>query len=257
MPPEGVEQNLETALASLKSIIKQQHKTLNVLLTNVEHLKTTKDKTKSPTVIKAMDEVIGASEALKTITKSVHSAYYEAEKAAIRVKYTDQHTTSRTIQETILKVCEDLKDRLDKQQEDINDLKSYQASPATSYASKARTPNMIPPIVADPTAGQLTPEQSAQAWTKVTRAKTKYNATNVQRSEEKKTKEKKKNTSFPDAITVKPGVGKTVANILKSMRKDVDVEATGAQISSISESRNGEILIKIKAKEMERTALEE
>lgn len=41
------------------------------------------------------------------------------------------------------------------------------------------------------------------------------------------------------------------------MRKDVDVEATGAQTSSISESRNGEILIIIKAKDMERTALEE
>ncbi|XP_022162919.1 uncharacterized protein LOC111028539 [Myzus persicae] len=69
--------------------------------------------------------------------------------------------------------------------------------------------------------------------------------------------EKKKNSPFPDAIAVKPGDGETVADILKSMKKDVDVEATGAQISSISESRNGEIVIKIKAKDTERTALEE
>lgn len=113
--------------------------------------------------MKAMDEVIGSSEALKTVTSSVHSAYYEAEKAATRAKNIDQHTTSRTIQETILKVCEDLKDRLDKQQEDIKDLKSFQAAPALSYASKARVLNRIPPIVADPTAGQPTPEQSTQA----------------------------------------------------------------------------------------------
>jgi len=41
------------------------------------------------------------------------------------------------------------------------------------------------------------------------------------------------------------------------MRKDVDFETTGAQISSISESRSGEILIKLKSKDAERTALEE
>ncbi|KAL5246231.1 hypothetical protein ACI65C_013639 [Semiaphis heraclei] len=154
----GAEQNLETALANLKSIIKQQYKALNVLLTNVEHLKTTKDKTKSPTVMKAMDEVIGSSEALKTVTSSVHSAVYETEKVAIRAKNTDQHTMSRTIQETILKVCEDLKDRLDKQQEDIKDLKNSQAAPASSYSSKARVQKKIPSIVANPMAGQPTAE---------------------------------------------------------------------------------------------------
>jgi len=186
-----VEQNLETTLANLKSIIKQQYKALNVLLTNVEHLKTTKDKTKSPTVMKAMDEVIDSSEALKTVTSSVHNAFYEAKKAAIRAKNTDQHTTSHTIQETILKVCEDLKDRLDKQQEDIKDLKSSQAAPASSYASKARVLNKIHSIVTDPTAGQPSAELSTQVWTTVTKAKTKYNATKVQRSKEKnKPKEK-------------------------------------------------------------------
>lgn len=41
------------------------------------------------------------------------------------------------------------------------------------------------------------------------------------------------------------------------MRKDVDLETTGAQISSISESRKGEILIKLRSKDAERTALEE
>jgi len=164
--------------------MKQQYKALNLLMTNVEHLKTTKEKTKSPTVMNAMDEVIDSSEALKSATTSVHSAYYDVEKAAIRAKNSDQHTTSRTIQETILKVCEDLKDRMDKQQEDIKELKSSQAAPVPSYSSKAGALSMFPPIVADPTAGPSTPEQSTQAWTKVNRAKSKYNEEKNQNQEE-------------------------------------------------------------------------
>lgn len=37
----------------------------------------------------------------------------------------------------------------------------------------------------------------------------------------------------------------------------MDIDKTGAQVTSISESRNGKILIKLKAKNTERAALEE
>lgn len=73
---------------------------------------------------------------------------------------------------------------------------------------------------------------------------------------ENKPNRRRNKTLLPDAIAVKPGHRETVANILKAMRKNVDLESTGAQISSISESRNGEILIKLKAKGKERAALE-
>lgn len=67
----------------------------------------------------------------------------------------------------------------------------------------------------------------------------------------------KKSIPLPDAIAVKPGHGETVADILKAMRKDVDLETTGAQKASILESRGGEILIKVKSKDAERSALED
>lgn len=37
----------------------------------------------------------------------------------------------------------------------------------------------------------------------------------------------------------------------------MNIETTGAQVTSVTESRNGEILIKLKSKEAERLALEE
>lgn len=41
------------------------------------------------------------------------------------------------------------------------------------------------------------------------------------------------------------------------MRRDINIKTTGVQVSSISDSRNGKILIKLKSKEAERLALEE
>jgi len=103
----------------------------------MDYLKLTREKTKSTTVVSAIYEVLGSIEALKTITSSVHSAFYEAEKAAIRTKTPDHNAANLANQEAILKICEDLKSCVNKQQEDINVLKITQAAPGPSYALKA------------------------------------------------------------------------------------------------------------------------
>lgn len=66
---------------------------------------------------------------------------------------------------------------------------------------------------------------------------------------------RRKKPSLPDAIAVKPGEGETAASIIRMMRNEVDIETTGAHVTSVTESRNGEILIKLKSKEAERLAL--
>lgn len=134
---KGKEPNLLAAMANLKSAIKQQNKALNALLTNVDHLKVTKEKTKSPTVARAIEEVESSTEALRASTSSVHSAFYEVEKTAIRTNTQDQNAANLNIQEAILKICEDLKVCVNKQQEEINVIKTTQAALVPSYASKA------------------------------------------------------------------------------------------------------------------------
>lgn len=284
----GAEHSLETTLANLKSAIKHQYKALNAMMKNVDHLNVIKEKTRSTAITNAIDEVIHSSEALMSATTSVHGTYYEAEKAAFRTKDTHQHTTSPNIQEAILKVCEDLKDRLDKQQEDINELKTLQATSTPSYASRVGALNMPPPAVDDLLAGPSTAEQSSQAWTKVNRAKSKHNprtspnsepATKGSDTEVRATVNKKKKTRKPsnasandgkspglvsskrprrpppDAIAIKPAKEQTFADILKAVR-EVDVDKTGAHITSIAESRGGEVLIKVARGESKRSDLE-
>lgn len=45
---------------------------------------------------------------------------------------------------------------------------------------------------------------------------------------------KRKKPPLPDAIAVKPGDGESVATIIRTMT--IDIETTGAQVASISES---------------------
>lgn len=103
------EQNMNLAMASLKNMIKQQYKTINALLAATDQLTLAREKTKSPLVENAIEQVIGSVEALKTSTSSVHGAFYEAEKAAIRGSTSDQGVASLANQEAILKICDELK----------------------------------------------------------------------------------------------------------------------------------------------------
>ncbi|KAL4153928.1 hypothetical protein QTP88_001761 [Uroleucon formosanum] len=78
------ELSIHMALDNLKNMIKQQNKIITGILTATDHLRTCKKKTKSPVVADAIDYVINSTGNLKSCTSSLHSAYYEAEKASIR-----------------------------------------------------------------------------------------------------------------------------------------------------------------------------
>ena len=58
-------------------MIKQQNKALTSLLATTDHLNLAKEKTKSQTVINAIDQVIGTAEALRSVRNGVHDAVYE------------------------------------------------------------------------------------------------------------------------------------------------------------------------------------
>lgn len=57
--------------------------------------------------------------------------------------------------------------------------------------------------------------------------------------------ENKKRKPLPDSIAVKPGSGETNRDILTAIKQSVDIENIGAKVATITESRNGEILIRL------------
>jgi len=70
-------------------------------------------------------------------------------------------------------------------------------------------------------------------------------------------KRKRKKPPPPDAIAVKLREGESEADILKAIKQDVEIDTIGAQVSTIKESRSGEIIIKLTSKDLKRAALEE
>ena len=59
----------------------------------------------------------------------------------------------------------------------------------------------------------------------------------------------------PDSISLKPENGETYSDILKAIRQKFDINAIGSQVSKISESRNGEIIIRLNHKDKKREVL--
>jgi len=60
-----------------------------------------------------------------------------------------------------------------------------------------------------------------------------------------------------DAIAVKPANGESPTDILKRIKQGVDIESIGAQVSSIIESQNGELIIRLHPKDSKRLELED
>lgn len=63
--------------------------------------------------------------------------------------------------------------------------------------------------------------------------------------------------NVPDAIAVKPGTGATFEDVLRSVRQKVNVDEIGARITSITESRNGEVLFRLPRGDKKKKELEE
>jgi len=124
-----------------------KNKIISDLLVGIDHLTLVKEKSRSPQVKEAIDIVAGKVEKLHTNKSSLHSAFFEVEKAGARTmteqKPADpQPERSAKVhdkQEAILKACEALAVSLAKQQEDINAIKHTHHISSPSYSSKAGT----------------------------------------------------------------------------------------------------------------------
>ena len=251
------EVNIHKALATLKNAIKQQNKAINRLLEATDQLLFTKEKSKSNTIINAIDQVTESAETLRPVTNSVHNAFYEAEKAAIRGSDRDQKVGSLANQEAILKVCDELKECVSKQQEDINALKNSQHTTRPTYAQQTRgktDPREDPAHSSKRDTEAKTPHQGqpTKEWSEVRRSKAKTKTAGKPRDTPKTP-----GRSLSDAIAVRPETGETYTDILKTIKEKVDIDAIGSQVASIRESRNGEILIRLKREDTKREELVE
>ena len=60
-----------------------------------------------------------------------------------------------------------------------------------------------------------------------------------------KPKVKTKVRTHADAVLIRPNTAKTIASVLLDIRKEVNLEETGAIIRSIRQTRNGAVLIEL------------
>lgn len=245
-------------------MIKQQNKLINVLIDRADHLGFVRKKTKASQVREAIDAITEAVATINENKPDLHNAFYEVEKAAAKTSPEQRqgappHDLAKSIakQEVILRICEEMMASVAKQQEDIHQLKRSQLLPTPTYASIADrlTPSLhiTPP---DHELGVVDTRSHADfpapSWTKVERKKANRKALTEKRGTNAREKTKR---SLPDAIAIKPGNGECNHDILKSIKDDVDLESIGAHVSSITESRNGEILLKLGSGDSKKTEL--
>lgn len=74
---------------------------------------------------------------------------------------------------------------------------------------------------------------------------------------EKEMNKKWKKSPLPDAIAVRPSPGESFADILKTVRRNVNLETIRSTVTSIKESKGGELLIRLPRKETKRKELEQ
>jgi len=95
-------------------------------------------------------------------------------------------------------------------------------------------------------------EQPTQEWSEVRSSKAKTKTTGKPR-DTPKTPER----LLSDPIAVRPENSETYTDILKEIKQKVDIDAIGFQVASIRESRDGEILIRLKREDTKREELVE
>jgi len=132
-------------MTARKNKIKQQNKLISTLMSSMDDLNLAKEKTKSPHVQGAIEKVIEIAEEISSNRNSLHSAFYEAEKTATKISAeqasthaADKMSISLSNQDAILKICQELKTTVEKQQADIDTLKSNQPNPTLTYAQQTK-----------------------------------------------------------------------------------------------------------------------
>lgn len=168
-------------MSNLKNLIKLQNIMMNALIDTSDQLNSIKEKSKSLQVREAINAVLEAVETLSTNRNSIHGGFYEAQKVAVKAiseqKATaplhDQNAARLATQEAILKVCEELKASVAKQQEDINLLKTSRPPLALTNAGTP-TPEEFQLRLQPPTSTSFTPaprDTGPESWSVVGRKK--------------------------------------------------------------------------------------
>jgi len=252
----------QIALVNLKSMMKQQNKIINCILAATEHLQICKDKSKSPTIIEVIEGVTEATESLRECTGRLHNAFYETEMALNR-ETNEKKTVTDTATPTLVENREainELRGMMERQGAILEGLSKQvgqqyqQTANRPSYASQARAYGNSQQETAKKKENETgTPHQGqeTQSWTKVTRKRTPAKTTGKSLGQNPKIPRK----LLSDSIAVKPENGETYSGILKEIKEKVDIESIGSQVASITESRSGEILIRLKPEDKKREEL--
>ncbi|KAL4131529.1 hypothetical protein QTP88_008824 [Uroleucon formosanum] len=198
------------AISSLKSQIRQQHKLINALPEGTNSLNLVKENSKSPHVREAIDVVIDAAEAIQAnrpILHGLRGAQSLGHETAGGHKPAQARTDSNTHIRT---------------KSETTSIYLADREPATI---DTRNPKDFP----------------APRWTKAERKdnskdKTRKGGANARG---------KPSRPLPDFIAVKPENGECNRDILRAIKENVDFESIGACVSSITKSRNGEILFRL------------
>ncbi|KAL4134772.1 hypothetical protein QTP88_006487 [Uroleucon formosanum] len=253
--------SIHMALENLKNIIKQQNKIICGILESTSHLYICKEKTKSQIVAESIERVIDSTENLKSCTNSLHGAFYEAEKAAIRVnndQKTAAHVTAPVLEETRSAINElrvmiekqgeamgELTQQV-KQQQQQNSYNNYRRDAPTRNAWKntgkppeqhgsAESDNIAPQAETVRTDGPLDDTR----WETVQ----KKNARRPSSPRNRK-RDEKRTRNRPDVVIVqtKP---ENYSEILKKIKSGVNMETIGNKISALRQTKSGGILIQV------------
>lgn len=268
----GKQPGTQTAFTNLQHTIKLQFKIISGILAATDNLQRCKEKSKSPVVLEAIERVTGATENLKTSTNSLHSAFYEAEKALLRETSEQKSGTDAVtpaLAETRAAITE-IRGAMEKQGALLEELSKQvklqhqqKANEATTLRTSTPTRNEWKSLK-NPQNPQDQPQCSNQAtnefptvneWRTVKKSRKEKRDRKEHKTEGSKRKRQK--PPPPDAIAVRPGVGETAAEILKTIKHDVEVDKIGAKVSTIIESKSGEIIIRLNKKDTKRTELED
>lgn len=163
-----------------------------------------------------------------TQTTDIHESENEAIRVGLEKKATvppcEKNTTSLAKQEAILKVCEEMKASVVKQQEDINLLKCSRLPWAPLYDRTVASEPVQPRIWPKPEVRKRPTAILVEAGTAVfpgTCKKPEEQWTNV-KERPKKERKKPESRQRPDVIIVKSGK-RIYSEIFKRIRKDKDV----------------------------------
>ncbi|KAL4132766.1 hypothetical protein QTP88_009867 [Uroleucon formosanum] len=213
-------ESLVSAMSSLKSQIVGQQSALNLLLEKASALQVMNSKTKSP-------QVSACHVATKDASTNTSSPSHES---------TSPERPRRQLQQ--------------QPQRQRKQLTQQPQQPQQRRQKQQQTRTTVNP---EPD----TNGSGIEEWLVVNRKPCKPRATRPPNVESGREATSKRSRRPPlDVIAIKPGTEHTFEDILKAVRNEFDVNKTEAHITSISESKGGEVLIRVTKGETKRSGLE-